>query len=126
MILRPLELSDLIDLEKCHNGDFPLPNINSKLYFVQKILEKDGEIIGGSFAKLTSEITVVLNKSLGKKDKVEALKKITEDLAIEFEKHAIDDTHVFIVPEDNEEFALVLERHFGFVRAKGIPLYRRV
>jgi hypothetical protein len=123
MLIRDLKLQDLKDIESFHNGDFPLPDINSPLYFVQKVVEIDGETQGAVFVYLTSEISLILNKSLSRLTRAKVVKEVFVEMLRELPRTGLRDTHVFIVPENDEKYAQFLIKRFGFERAEGIPLY---
>lgn len=122
-MIRDLELRDLVRLESIHNSQYPLPRLGSKLYPVQKVIEIDGKVLGSAYLHLTSEVSLVLDQGLSNFIKAELIREFFNTLPSELMRIGLTDTHVFVVPETDEKYAESLVKHFGFVKAKGIPLY---
>jgi hypothetical protein len=124
MHIKDLDLKDLIKIESFHgNRDYQIPNINNKLYFLQKSIVHDGETIGAAFAHLTSEITLILDESQSKLTRAKAVKTVFSSFLSDITGQGLEDTHVFVSPSDNVEYAEFLKRHFSFTEARGLPLY---
>jgi hypothetical protein len=124
MHIRDINLGDLVAVEKFYGArDYQLPNINNGLYFVQKTILDDGEIIGAAFAHLTSEVTLILDESRSKLTRSKAIKMVFSSFLAEISNKGLEDTHVFISPESNVEYAEFLKKHFNFIEAKGLPMY---
>lgn len=125
--IKPLEVQDLIDVEEIHNrvSHFPMPNVNSKNYPIQKVIKLNGEIVGSAFAQITSEISLSLEPELSYIQKAKIIKELFGILLGELLRSGIEDTHVFIIPESDIEYKEFLIKHFNFVEAKGIAMYLR-
>lgn len=117
-----LSLSDLLQVEKVHDGSYPLPNVNNNLYIVQKSIKLDNKVIGAAFVHVTTEISLVLNKEISNISRMRVILALMELLIEELGRFGYEDTHTFIVPENDEHYAKILEK-LGFVRATGIPMY---
>jgi len=113
-------------VEKMHTRNFPLPNVNDRSYIIQEALVHNGELHGACFARITSELILVLDDSLTNYSKATLFKEASEVLLKGLLDRGIKSTHLFITPEDDEHHVEVLAKHFGFVRATGIPLYWEV
>lgn len=121
-MMRDISLRDLIELEKF--GINHLPDINNDLYFVQKSIVNDsGVVLGAALAHLTSEVTLILRPDLPKLLKARALSEVFTTMAHEISSKGLEDVHVFVEPDTDEHYADILVKHFGFVRASGLPMY---
>lgn len=122
--MRDLELSDLVKLESIHEKscDFPFPNLNDELYFVKKAIEINGILCGAAVVRLTSEVSLILDKNLGKMNRARVIDAVFSELKERLINIGLKDTHLFIIPED-ENFATFMKKHFEFQKATGIPLY---
>lgn len=125
-MIRDLDISDLLKIERVHSRDFPLPKIHDKSYISQKTILNGDEVVGAIFGRLTSEVSLILSENLPKITRArlwqEAVRAIVEDLL----SKNIKSTHVFVTPSSDEHYAQLLESKMGFVRATGIPLYLEV
>jgi hypothetical protein len=125
-MIRNLELKDLLKIEKLHHNDFPLPDINDNSYIIQKTLLNDKEIIGACFARLTSELVLILDPNLSSYQRAKAWKEVAGTMIQELIKKGIRSTHVFVTPESDNKYVHLLEQKLGFTRATGIPMYLEV
>jgi hypothetical protein len=125
-MVNDLEIADLLKIEKLHHRDFPLPEINDPSYIIKKALLKDNQVVGASFARLTSELILILDPSLSDFSRARLWIESAGEMFRDLLRHNIKSTHVFITPENDERYAQLLERKLGFVRATGIPLYLEV
>jgi hypothetical protein len=125
--MRDIELKDLIRLEKIHKESctFPFPNLNDETYFVKKAIEVDGELKGAAITRLTSEVSLILDKDLPKLTRARVIDEVVTELEKRLTNLGLKDTHLFILPED-QDFADFMMKHFEFVKATGIPLYYEV
>ena len=125
MNIRNLELKDLITVESIHKevSEFPLPNVNSSMYPVQKVIEVEGKIVGSAFVQITTEISLSLIEELDRITKAKI--NLFSTLLHELSSLGFEDTHVFVLPKSDSQYAEFLIKHFEFVRAQGIPLYLR-
>jgi len=122
-MIRDLQLRDLIHLEKMNHNNHQLPKLGSKLYPVQKVIEVDGKLLGSAFLHLTSDISIILDPSLSTLTRAKLIKEFFGELPKELLKNDLEDTRVFVNPENDVKYAEFLIKHFGFVKDKGIPLY---
>lgn len=120
-MIRDLNLNDLRILE--NDAKFPLPNLNNKLYTIQKSVEINDELIGAFWVKITSELSLVASNATGPLKRIKMLLEINHYVKEQLKLLGIDDIHVFI---DDLEFSELLKTHFGFSEATGKALYRRI
>lgn len=125
-MIRDLQISDLMRIEQIHHNDFPLPEINDPSYIVQKTLIKDEKVVGACFARLTSELVLIMDERLSKFSRARLYKEVIRTMTCELFKRNIRTTHVFITPVNDFIYANLLEKHLGFVKATGIPMYLEV
>ena len=119
-MIRDLNLNDLVKLEK--DAKFPLPNLNSDLFFIKKSIELDNELIGSFFVKNTTETSLIF-KDVSRLNRARALKQIFHYLAFELVKLGYNDTHVFV--PNMSDYENILKKHFGFEDIVGTPLVLR-
>ena len=125
--IHDLNLSNLIKVEEIHSkvSSFPMPNINSINYPIQKVIKLNGEVVGSAFAQITSEISLSLDDNVTSLQKAKIIKQLFAILLAELLKLGIEDTHVFIVPRDDTNYRDFLIKNFNFVEAQGIAMYLR-
>ena len=122
-MIRNLEVQDLMSIEKLHQGNFPLPEVNDPSYIIQKTLITDSKVVGACFARLTSELILILDPNLSKFSRARLYREVAGDMMCELFKRNIKTTHAFVTPETDWKSAKILEDHLGFVHATGIPMY---
>jgi len=127
-MLRDLEPNDLRELEKFHEKSeafFPFPEISHPLYLIRKaILDESGKVIGAAFVRVTSEVTLIMNEDESSFKRAKGISEALETLDSELLKVGLNDTHVFILPENDTRYAEFLKTNFQFEDATGIALYR--
>lgn len=122
--LRSFRQSDVEPIDriwrKHHADDFSVPD--RKNCVIDAVVEKDGEVIGYGQVKLFAEAMLILDKDASQRDKVEALKLLMLEAFRGADNAGLRQMYCFIQDPD---FALLIERHFGFSRIdKGELLLR--
>lgn len=124
-----LQDNQLEKIEKINNqlNLFPMPDFSSPLYIKKEVI-KDGEgnIIGSYFVHLTSEIGLMLDEKVNNLTKAKIISQLKNKIEEDCFKFGIEDTHVFVVPTNDKEYANFLCKHMEFKPATGIPLYRQL
>jgi hypothetical protein len=126
--IKNLELNDLLKLEElfdANHPEYPIPQVMNNLYTSKKAIFENDDFIGAAFAWVTTETSLILSDRVSKIGKAKILKEVFKVLLNDLQNQGFEDTHVFVLPDTDEKYAEFLIKHFGFVRAKGIPLYRR-
>lgn len=96
-----------------HSDDFSVPNRNTVI--TEAVIENEaGEVIAYGQVKMFAEAIMILDKNASQRDKVAALQKLLLEAFRGSTEFGLDKVNAFIKDPD---FALVLERHFGFERA---------
>lgn len=72
--------------------------------------------------KLTAEALIILDPKLSNITKGALIIEAFDQVPEEMKKFGLDQVHVFVLPESDETYAGILQKHFKFERAKGIPL----
>lgn len=109
-MLRDLNIGDLVILEK--DAKFPLPPLADASYIVKKsIINKNNELIGSFWVKITSEVSLILSSDVSHLTKARAVKEIDKFLREEMIKHGINDMHIFI--KNDADFTDFLVRHLN-------------
>lgn len=122
-MIRNLQFGDLERLKEIHPKEFPFPNLSSGLYCVQKAIVNDDKLIGAALLRLTCEAVLILDPELSVLTKAVSILEAFPKLKSEaIGKYGLDQVHVFVVPEKDEHYVKILQKHFGFVKAEGFPL----
>lgn len=121
-MIRELQFGDL-ELLQSYPTSFPFPNLKSGLYCSQKaIVDKDEKFVGSAMLKLTAEAILILDPKLTPISKAFLINEAFTEVPKEMNKFGLDQIHVFVLPESDVAYASMLRKHFGFERARGIPL----
>lgn len=102
------EITD--EVFRLHDGSFPFPNCSDPNYIQKKILIHEGRIIGAGFIRLTTELTLILNKNESLRTRVDAIKELEKKITCNLRNKGIKDIHIFCNDPSVAKFA----RHFGF------------
>lgn len=122
--IRGLKDSDRGELERLSkHWDFPVPDVENKLYFSKGVVVSGDKIIGFGFARVTSEFILLLNPNETKRSQVKALELLLRAGVMSTVKVGIDEAHVFITPSCPSGYVGILKSKFGFVDCEGTPLY---
>lgn len=113
-------------VEKIHKRDFPLPDLNDPSYFVQGALLSEDKLKGAFFARLTSELILILDENLPNFTRAMLFREASQELLKELLSRGVKSTHLFLTPEDDRKHMMVLMKHFGFVEATGRAMYWEV
>lgn len=126
-MIRNLEPEDLPKLKAIHEKDnlYPFHDLSSPLYCIKKAIISDEKLIGAALVRLTSEVSLVMNKDVPKLTRAKELYSVFHYLHDYLKGFGLNDTHVFVSPENDERYAKFLIDNFGFVKATGIPLYKQ-
>lgn len=122
-MIRDLELRDLLTVESFNAHNHQLPKLGSRLYPSQKVIEENGKVLGSAFLHLTSDVSIILDPSLPNLTRARLIKEFFSIVPKELMDNNLEDTRVFVNPENDVKYAEFLMKHFGFVKDKGIPLY---
>ena len=120
MEYRDLNVHDLVELEK--NAQFPLDFLINKPKIIEKALEDEKGLAGAVIVSGTVEVSIILNNSRSKRDRIEAIRQLSDVLYRELTTRGYRDAHVFIT---DPKYADILIKHFGFERVVGQALVRR-
>lgn len=122
-MIRELKFADLDKIYEWCPKEYPFPDLASGLYCCQKALVIGQRLSGTALLKLTCEAVLIIDPSLGKLERARLISEAFQELKNEaIEKYGLDQVHVFILPENDEHYAEILKKHFGFQEATGIPL----
>lgn len=125
-MIRDLDYEDVSKIISFHRQRnlYPFPDLSSPLYCAKKALISDGKVIGAAFVHLTSEISLIVDENSSKLARARTISQFFSKMYQELQKFGLVDTHVFVVPETNEEFAQFLIQNFKFSKVPGISLER--
>lgn len=125
-MIQDFKIDDMKKLEQIKDPTYDINvDVRSPLYYIKKsIYDEKGNFVGSAFVHLTSEVTLVLDKDVSNLTRAKAVKEVFDTFNQEFLKFGIEDTHVFVL--DDPKYEEFLINKFGFKRAQGTPLYRKV
>jgi hypothetical protein len=106
------DLPEIEDLAKKYSNN-PLPN----KFVHAAVIEKDDNVI--SFGVIRYIMEALLYADGSDRDKVESLKQLIRKAKSDAISAKTDAIYTFA---ESEEFAAILEKHFGFRRLTSIPL----
>lgn len=98
------------ELYRIHDGSFPFPDLSDNTYILKKVVISDGQLVGCGLVRITSECTLMLDKSASLKRRVIATQELQNNMINELKKKGIKDVHAFMT--DEKVFQLV--QHLGF------------
>jgi hypothetical protein len=99
--------------------------LRNPLYFVKDVLEEKGKIIALGTARITCEGIAIIDPSLEKAAKIEAIKMLLSLALMKCQKFGLYDLHAFLAGPQSEDFKWILKKHFGFEDCEGLPLVLR-
>lgn len=120
-MIRNLQFRDLEVIRRIPIS-FPFPNLDCGLYCSQKALIDKDKVVGTAMLKLTSEAVIILDPHLSSITKASLIQEAFKTIPDEMDKFGLDQIHVFVIPDNDVSYAALLQKHFHFERAKGIPL----
>lgn len=125
-MIRDFHFNDIFDIEDLHvaNSQFRMPEYGNPANVIKKTIIHDGKIVGSAFVHITSEVGLILDRTLPKLTRAKLIKELFAILWDELEKTDIDDTHIFILPETDTKYADFLIKNFGFVRDTSLVVYK--
>lgn len=120
LIIRDLVLSDLVELEKDN-----LPSLFNGPYKLVMSIEKDGELIGSFWTRLTTEISILLKPELSNITKARAISEIGRFLYCKIpEQLGISDSLITFDEGYDEKYVNSLKKHFDFKDVKALRVRR--
>lgn len=93
----------------------------NRLFIVNRVFEHEGRPAMMSFLKITSELYLILDHTVGTpEERLEWLKELKEDMKHEAWKHGLEQMTAFVPLDIEESFAKRLEE-LGFVKSAYSP-----
>ena len=93
-----------------------MPHLDSPLFIVKKVIEKDGEVTMLGAVRITCEAYLLVDHTKGTpEERLENLKELAREIEMESFLKGLDDCSVFVAPEVATSFGKRLEQ-LGFVR----------
>jgi hypothetical protein len=119
MDVRGISISDLANLGNLSfPNSFPIDNLNRALDTY--VVEDKGEIISLGQLNPTIELILMQDKRRSKRERVQAFRKLMLEGMFLAKRAGYPQLEAFV----EDDFALVLKRHYGFqdIKGKGIVL----
>ncbi len=116
-----LTLREYENIQRLNSMPFEIPDYSSPLYFSKKMIKKDGKLVAAGLMKLTSESILILDKDLPRITRARLLKVLINEMKQILQLQGLDDTHVFLLGEEEKTEKLL--SHLEFVPAKGKVMY---
>lgn len=108
--------------QKYWKGKLEVPDQAGRL--MEAVVEdEDGKIVTYGMMKLWAEVMMIMDSSIPKRNKVEALRILMLTAEMTASKQNLEAFHVFT---NNESYAAVLQNHFQCERMNLIVLRRRM
>ena len=123
--LRALNRNDLDVVCGVHstNCNYPLPDLNNKLYCCNKVVVDDKDnVIGVGMVRLTSESILMMDRTKPTTVRARAIKMLIREMKDEVASLGMDETHAFVEDSD-APLQRLLRKAFGFVVCSSRPLY---
>lgn len=96
--------------DKYWKGHLEIPSQAGRI--TEFIIEDDnGEYVTYAMMKLWAEIMMIMDQSQTQKNKIEALKLLSQAIEMSARKNNLKEYHVFT---NNQSYADILMKHFGF------------
>ena len=126
--LRDYNTKDSFEIEDIHNSinNFPMTDLNHPCKVLKKTVLVDDKIVGTAYVHLTTEVGMILDKTLPILVRAKIIKEIFTNLIKEMKQTDIEDVYIFVTPENDLDYVKFLKHNFGFEDAKGIGVYRRI
>lgn len=119
-MIRDLELSDLVELEKDN-----LPNLFNGPFKLVKSIDHNGELIGSFWVRLTTEISILLKPELSNITKARAINEIGNFLYNKIpEQLGISDSFITFEGNFDPKYIDSLKKHFKFEDVRTLRVRR--
>jgi hypothetical protein len=120
MKIRAYEPRDLEALKAIHaKRGLPgacMPDPSNPLFFVQRVIEKEGQPAAAAFVKLTCEPYLLLDPDRSTRENIEILDVLSGTTEAAVRKHGIEDISVWVPVEAGPTFGHALEA-IGFTKS---------
>lgn len=106
-MVRDATPEDFPEIEKIHAAmglDYKLPELESPLFIVRKLIERDGKVIGACLLRLTAETFLLLSPELGPEEKMHAMEAMQPEVVSEAWKQGLEEIEARIPHETEEIF----------------------
>jgi len=98
--------------------DYKMPNLESPLFLVQKLVECDGKIVAACTLKIEAEAYLWVDPELSAREKVEAMTGMQEHAIAEAWEQGLDGVHCWVPEAVENRFSKRLKA-MGFSRDRG-------
>jgi hypothetical protein len=118
MVVRDAMPEDIEQIRAIHEAmglDYRMPNLESPLFLIQKVVETDGKIIAASALKVEAETYLWVAPELSAREKVDAMYEMQPRLVAEAWEKGIDQIVCWVPETVEKKFAKRL-RAMGFSR----------
>jgi len=118
MVVRDAMPEDIEQIRAIHEAmalDYRMPNLESPLFLIQKVVETDGKIIAASALKVEAEAYLWVAPTLSAREKVDAMYQMQPQLVAEAWEKGIDQIVCWVPETVEKKFAKRL-RAMGFSR----------
>ena len=93
------------------------PDADNPLFFIRRVIEKDGKAAAAAFVKLTCEPFLLLDPDLRDREAKQYISILADVVEAAVRKHGIEDATVWLPPSaETEGFVQVLEQ-IGFKKS---------
>lgn len=122
MIIRDIDKSDFDVIKKLNEAqDFRLNHLGNAI--TDKIVYDEHGVVAYGIVKRLGEAIILVNPSASKVNRARALVELMKEAEFGSVQAGLEQLHCFV---SDEHIAIILEKHFGFVRTKDIVLVKNL
>jgi len=101
---RPEDIDDIARIHQRMGLDYKMPNLESPLFLIQKVVERNGKVIAASALRLEAETYLWLSPDLDALDKVEAMRGMQPAIVQDAWERGLDNLVCWIPEEVEKKF----------------------
>ena len=127
MIIRDAKPEDSAAIERFHVSsglDYKFPDLAHPLFFVRKVAERDGAVIGACFLRIAAETYLWLRPSLAPREKQDAMLAMQPEVMAAAWRLGVDEVEARIPPEIEKKFHKRLTQ-LGWSKNRGWSAWSR-
>jgi len=105
-----------------YKDEFSIPSFDHTI--IRRVIEVDDKLVAYGFAKLNPEATLILDPTMPKRFKVQALRSLMFDAIRGCKEHNLSQLHATI--NNRPEYEKLLRKHYGFKDTNGTALVMEI
>lgn len=109
--------------KRTFSEDCPEPSsyevFDNSYVLTEGVIKRNGKVVGYGRIKILAEAIITLDNDQSLISRAKELKMFFNQAIKDAKEAGVEQIHAFV---QDEKFAVILEKHFGFEPVKGIPL----